>query len=206
MSIERVTSFGLSGVNALWPFRPTPDTQHPIPDFLLDLLLDLHILRGALTSLSRIDSTMQRCPSCNSSSTKTLPMIYGSGSSTSSSFWITSRGRVGSRGGSRQTRLAAAVAPPRAPSVVLGFIGMLIVSAIVWIVLANLVAPASKLIPNARQAALFQTFAPLFMLGVVVVIFLGWIVRHRSKKKRYLPRLAAWERTWMCQKCGTTWT
>ena len=148
---------------------------------------------------------MERCPHCNSTSTKTLPMIYGSGSSTSSSMWVTSRGRVGSRSGSRQTRLAASAAPPRAPSVILGFIGMLIVSGIVWIVLANLIAPVAKLIPNATQAAAFQKLAPVLMLGVIVVIFFGWIIRHRGKKKRYMPRLAAWEQTWMCQKCGSTW-
>lgn len=148
---------------------------------------------------------MERCPHCNSTSTKTLPMIYGSGSRTSSSLWVTSRGRIGSRGGSSQTRLAAAASPPRAPSIVLGFIGMLIVSVIVWILLANLIAPVARLIPNARQAAAFQTLAPLFMLGVAVVIFFGWLIRHRGKKKRYLPRLASWQQTWMCQKCGATW-
>jgi F0F1-type ATP synthase membrane subunit a len=82
---------------------------------------------------------------------------------------------------------------------------MLIVSIIVWILLANLIAPVARLIPNARQAAAFQTLAPLFMLGVVVVIFFGWLIRHRGKKKRYLPRLASWQQTWMCQKCGATW-
>jgi ABC-type xylose transport system permease subunit len=82
---------------------------------------------------------------------------------------------------------------------------MLIVSGIVWIVLANLIGPIARAIPNAKQASLFQTFAPLAMVGVVAIIFLGWVVRHRAKKKRYLPRFAAWEQTWMCQKCGTTW-
>jgi hypothetical protein len=116
---------------------------------------------------------MERCPHCNSTSTKTLPMIYGSGSRTSSSLWVTSRERIGSRGSSSQTRLAAAASPPRAPSIVLGFIGMLIVSVIAWILLANLIAPVARLIPNARQAAAFQTLAPLFVLGLVVVIFSG---------------------------------
>jgi membrane protease YdiL (CAAX protease family) len=82
---------------------------------------------------------------------------------------------------------------------------MLMVSVIVWIVLANLIEPAAKLIPNATQAAAFQKLAPVLLLGVMVVIFFGWIIRHRGKKKRHLPRLAAWEQTWMCQKCGTTW-
>jgi ABC-type xylose transport system permease subunit len=132
-------------------------------------------------------------------------MIYGSGSSTSSSMWVTSRGRVGSRSGSRQTRLAAAAAPPRAPSIILGFIGMLIVSGVVCIVFANLIAPVARLIPNSRQATAFQTLAPLLMLGVVVIIFFGWLIRHRKKKKRFLPKLATWEQTWMCQKCGATW-
>jgi len=88
----------------------------------------------------------------------------------------------------------------------LGCIGTLAVSGIVWIVLANLIAPVAKLIPNTTQAAAFEKLAPVAMLGVIVVIFFSWIIRHRGKKKRYLPRLAAWEQTWMCQKCGATWT
>ena len=70
---------------------------------------------------------------------------------------------------------------------------MLIVSIIVWILLANLIAPVARLIPNARQAAAFQTLAPLFMLGVVVANSSG-LIRHRGKK-RYLPRLASWQQT-----------
>jgi Mg2+/citrate symporter len=82
---------------------------------------------------------------------------------------------------------------------------MLIVSGIVWIVLANLITPIARLIPNLRQASLFQTLSPVFMLGVIFIIFLAWIIRYRAKKRRYLPRLATWEQSWMCQKCGTTW-
>lgn len=148
---------------------------------------------------------MQRCPHCNSTSTKTLPMIYGSGSSTSSSIWVTSRGRVGSRSGSRQTRLAAVAAPPRSPSVVLGFVGMILVVVVTWLVLANLIAPIARLIPDARQAATFQRLSPLLMLTIPVFVFFVWILRHRAKKRRHVPRLAAWEQTWMCQKCGATW-
>jgi len=40
--------------------------------------------------------------------------------------------------------------------------------------------------------------APVLMLGVMLVISFGWIIRHRGKKKRYLPRGVAWEQTWMC--------
>lgn len=148
---------------------------------------------------------MERCPHCNSTSTKTLPMIYGSGSRTSSSLWVTSRGRIGSRGGSSQTRLAAAASAPRATSVVLGFLGMLLLSGIVWFLLANLIALVVRFIPSPRQAEAFQKLSPLIMLSVLVVIFFGWVIRHRTKKKRYLARLATWEQTWMCQKCGTTW-
>ena len=129
---------------------------------------------------------MARCPHCDSTNTKTLPMIYASGSSTSrsSSIWITSKGRIGTRAGSgsRQTRLAAA-APPRKPSLILGFIGMVLVVIISWIVIANLIPPVAHAIPNPRQAAAFQKFSPLLMLAVPVLIFLIWVIRHRMKKK-----------------------
>jgi hypothetical protein len=136
-------------------------------------------------------------------------MIYASGSSTSrsSSIWITSKGRIGTRAGSgsRQTRLAAAAAPPRKPSLILGFIGMVLVVIISWIVVANLIPPIAHAIPNPRQAATFQKFSPLLMLALPILIFFIWVIRHRMKKKRYLPRLAAWNETWACLKCGATW-
>jgi len=34
--------------HVLWPFRPAPNTRHPTPILLLDLLLDQHILRDAI--------------------------------------------------------------------------------------------------------------------------------------------------------------
>lgn len=152
---------------------------------------------------------MARCPHCDSTNTKTLSMIYGSGSSTSrsSSIWITSKGRIGTRAGSgsRQTRLAAAAAPPRKPSLILGFIGMVLVVIISWIAIANLIPPVARAIPNPQQAAAFQKFSPLLMLIFPVLIFFIWVIRHRMKKKRYLPRLAAWNETWACLKCGATW-
>lgn len=152
---------------------------------------------------------MARCPRCDSTSTKTLPMIYASGSSNSrsSSFWITSKGRIGTRAGrgSRQTRLAAAAAPPRKPSLILGFIGMILVVIISWIVVANLIPPITHAIHNPRQAAAFQKFSPLLMLALPILIFFIWVIRHRLKKRRYLPRLTAWNETWACLKCGATW-
>ena len=152
---------------------------------------------------------MPRCPHCDSTNTKTLPMIYGSGSSTSrsSSIWITSKGRIGTRmsGGSRQTRLASAAAPPRKPSLVLGFIGMILIVIIAWVIIANLLPAITRAIPNPQQAAAFQKFSPLLMLVAPVLIFFIWVIRHRMKKKRYLPRLAAWQQTWACLGCGTTW-
>lgn len=152
---------------------------------------------------------MARCPQCDSTNTKMLPMIYGSGTSTSksSSIWITSKGRLGSssRSGSRQTKLAAAAAPPRAPSVVLGFIGMVLVVILSWIVISNLIPVIARLIPNAQQASAFQKFSPLLLIVAPIIIFFGWMIRHRKKKKNYLPHLAVWEQTWACLKCGATW-
>ena len=152
---------------------------------------------------------MARCPQCDSTNTKTLPMIYGAGTSTSksSSIWITSKGRLGSsaRSGSRQSKLAASASPPRAPSVVLGFIGMVLVVVLSWIVINNFIPVTARLMPSAQQAASFQKFAPVSFLIAPILIFFGWVFRHRRKKRNYLPRLAEWEQTWACLKCGTTW-
>lgn len=150
-----------------------------------------------------------RCPQCDSTSTKTFPMVYASGTSTSksSSFWVTSKGRIGSRSGrgTRQSKLAEATSPPRRPSVVLGFIGMVLVEWILLSIASRLLPSIIRLIPNPRQALLVQKLSPLIILGLGVLIFLIWVVRHRMKKRRFLRNALVWERTWLCQRCGATW-
>src|SRR6266404_1167988 len=66
------------------------------------------------------------CPSCGSNKMKTLPVIYGSGTTDRSSISFSRRSvRTGS--GRRQTKLAASASPPRGPSLILSLVGLFIV-------------------------------------------------------------------------------
>lgn len=147
-----------------------------------------------------------RCPRCDSTNAKTLPMIYGSGSSKLrlSSIWITGKGRVATRftGGSRQTRTAEAAAPPRAPSVILGFFGMVFLAVIACVVIAKVITSTSISAVDREQMAALTPYA---MFSASIVIFFTWVFRHRGKKKQYLRRLGSWEQAWCCLRCGNTW-
>jgi hypothetical protein len=150
-----------------------------------------------------------RCPSCDSTGVKALPMVYASGTSTSrsSTTWITSKGRLGgsTRSGTRQSKLAEAASPPVGPSLVLGFIGMALLVLFSWLAISKLIPLIIRAIPSPQQAASFQKLAPLAYLAVPAVIFLIWVVRHRRKKRWYAVRRTAWESSWLCTKCGAVW-
>ena len=149
------------------------------------------------------------CPSCGSTNTKRLSLVYASGTSTSrsSSFWITSKGRLGTRSGrgTRQSKLAEAASPPRGPSLILGFIGMVIVACALGYILSALIPVIVANIPSPQQAAAFRRYSPLIIPTATLVVFLIWVVRHRMKRRRYARRIAAWELSWLCQKCGSMW-
>lgn len=150
-----------------------------------------------------------RCPSCDSTSVKALPMVYASGTSTSrsSTTWITSKGRLGgsSRSGTRQSKLAEAASPPVGPSLVLGFIGMSLVVLLSWVAISKLIPSVTRAIPGQQQAAAFQKVAPLAYLVMPIVIFLIWIIRHRRKRRRFVTSRAVWESSWLCTRCGAVW-
>jgi hypothetical protein len=90
------------------------------------------------------------------------------------------------------------------PSLVLGFIGMILVVLLAWVAILKLIPPVTSVLPHPQQAA-FQKFAPLAYLVVPLVIFLVWVMRHRGKKKRYNANRVVWENSWLCTKCGTVW-
>lgn len=153
---------------------------------------------------------MSRCPHCDSTNTKTLPMIYGAGSSTSkrSSFWLTSKGRIGTSSGrgSRQTKLAEAAAPPRSPSLLLGCLGMFLVFILFIFAIGMFGGAIERSLPKGQPLETWLKLKPLIPLSVGVLILVVGLIRYAAKKKRHAPLLTQWQNTWACLKCGATWS
>jgi len=141
---------------------------------------------------------------------KTLPMIYGAGSSTSksSSFWITSKGRIGagSGRGSRQSHLAKAAAPPRPPSFLLGCIGMFLVFILFILAIGMAGGAVERSLPKGPPLETWLRLKPFIPISLGALILIVGLIRYWAKRKRHAPRLAEWQRTWACLKCGTTWS
>jgi hypothetical protein len=134
---------------------------------------------------------------------KTLPVVYGTGTS-SRRYTSFSRHSVRSGSGTRQTKLAAAASPPRAPSLLLNL-------ALVFIVFLIINAAVRKITPFAVSSlhgqalqiwSLINPFLSLALAGVLLVV--GLLI-YSSKRKTHAVRMTDWENTWMCLQCGGHW-
>lgn len=151
---------------------------------------------------------MSRCPHCGSTNTKTFPMIYGAGSTISkrSSFWITSKWRIGASSvrSSKQSNLAKAAAPPRPPSLLLGCLGMFLIFILLIFAIGIVGGAVERSLPKGQPLETWLRLKPLIPLSVGALILAIGLIRYWAKRKRHAPRLAEWQSTWACMKCGTT--
>lgn len=143
------------------------------------------------------------CPSCGSNKMKTLPVIYGSGTTDRSSISFSKRSvRTGS--GRRQTKLAASASPPRGPSLILSSLGMFIVFLLAnWAI--GRFAPLS--IPSLHGKAMetwmrFNSLLPIVVAGLILIVGL---LLYSAKRKKHAVRMNDWQNTWMCLQCGNLW-
>lgn len=148
---------------------------------------------------------MSNCPSCNSSNTKKMQMVWASGSRTgksrSTGIGLSSRGTIGlgvERGSSQsQSHLAAACAPPKAsliPKIIVGFIGLLFIPTLLSGVFSIFSEP--KLIDGILN---FIVCAPL--LGLLIF---GLIKLYKKLDEKNKQKQGDYSRTWVCLKCGST--
>lgn len=144
------------------------------------------------------------CPRCGSTKMKTLPVIYGGGTTDRSSISVTSKGRVRTGTGRRQTQLAASAAPPRGPSLIFRLLGMLVIFLLTtWLI--GKVGPV--VIPwfHDQGRGLWLRFGFLVPIVVAVLILFIGLLRYSANRHQYVRRLGEWENTWMCLQCGGTW-
>ena len=144
---------------------------------------------------------MANCPSCGSSNTKTMQMVWASGlrNSTRSTTGggITSRGTIGvgasSSRGVSQSALSASCAPPKPsalPKVVVGILGFFF-----WL---PMFTGAMQSLGNGK-----------IIEGILLLPLLALVTYGLYRLYRYLDRrnqLAAQDYVsrWICLRCGTT--
>src|SRR6266849_9278069 len=143
------------------------------------------------------------CPSCGSTKMKTLPVVYGTGT-TSRRYTSFSRRSVRSGSGTRQTKLAAAASPPGAPSLLLNLAAMFVVFLIANFGVGK-IAPFAVSSLHGQALQVWSRVNPFLSLALAGILFVIGLLLYSSKRKKHAARMADWENTWMCLQCGGLW-
>ncbi len=147
---------------------------------------------------------MSNCPSCNSSNTKTLSMVWSGGTRNGRSGFsgvsVSTSGRVrvgGGRGSSTsQSNLAAACAPPKKGISAALIIGVLFV--MFWL-------PLLGALLSVRDAPNFLHgfFTVVLLVPLLLLMGYGLIRLYKHLDKSNKERMQNYSRSWICLKCGT---
>jgi hypothetical protein len=147
-----------------------------------------------------------RCPSCNSTDLKKVSLAYQGGLHRVKTrtrlvglvFGDGGADLVGGRaatGGVQQTELSKVLSPPRKWSYVRLIFGSLVVT--LAALFAYVVFVASSAPPvSTLPMKMYVLLAPV---GFLVLVFLFW----RHNHVRFPQEYAQWNRSFMCQRCGT---
>ncbi len=143
-----------------------------------------------------------RCPSCASKSVQACGMGFASGTRTSESLGISSRGRAYFRTGRSSSLLASALAPPAkgGPNIifVILFLGGMLGSALWYATYA----PEDWRPVNQAEKWFRLTMALSALIGGLWGIFKGSI----SSDQEHAEAMKKWEKQWFCKKCGAIFT
>ena len=147
---------------------------------------------------------MSNCPSCNSSNTKTLSMVWSGGTRNGRSGFsgvsVSTSGRVrvgGGRGSSTsQSNLAAACAPPKKGISAALIIGVLFV--MFWLPLLGALLSVGDA-PNF----LHGFFTVVLLVPLLLLMGYGLIRLYKHLDKSNKERMQNYSRSWICLKCGT---
>jgi len=143
-----------------------------------------------------------KCPYCESEDCKKVSLVYESGTS-AGSFTGVGAGVGGSSGGlgaggaafggktSTQTLLARRLAPPPDPQNVGAmavFAGFIAILALIYSVSGDSVSSFG-----------------LGVAAVLGVLAIGAGISYAGQKKGYPQKLARWQGSWICLRCGKDW-
>lgn len=142
------------------------------------------------------------CPSCNSTNTKKMQMVWAGGTRTgqsrSTGVGVSTRGTIGvgaGRGQSfSQSHLAAACAPPKKSK--MPFYVTLVLFLVFWL-------PMFKVVLSGFTDG--HLMSAIFGLPILGLISFGLFKLHVHLGKKNKQEIEAYSRTWVCLKCGHTY-
>lgn len=146
---------------------------------------------------------MSNCPSCNSSNTKTLSMVWSGGTRNGKSGFggvgVSSSGRItvgGGKGSSTsQSNLAASCAPPKKGTSAILIAGALFV--MFWL-------PLLGALLNVGDAPNFfhGFFTVVLLVPLLLLMGYGLIRLYKHLDKSNKERMQNYSRSWICLRCG----
>lgn len=158
--------------------------------------------------------TVFQCPRCNSNECTKASVLYEANTSTVNGFGagMDLDGDIGLlTGHSRsQSLIAARFAPPR-PPVDLGWLFML-VAILTGVTLGGFLTYSFGFSHNEINGTVEFTNIPLTIaliftpvLGLPILCHLIWEKIYQTNWSDHLETQHAWERLWVCRKCGHSW-
>lgn len=164
-------------------------------------------------SASRASTTFC-CTSCGSDQTQRASVIYSSGTSvvetksTGMAVGLTKGGLVPVVGSSnttgvQQTQLAQQVAPPvRTPTLKIAFLTPVVgvvLGLVAWFAAGLVLVATSTKANDVPGYVLVGTFMLVQALGAALAV-----LSFRRNRDQWPGLYAAWERLWLCLRCGQT--
>jgi hypothetical protein len=123
-----------------------------------------------------------QCPNCNSDQVQTFRMTYENGTTTRTGYMV----GAGATRNNGQTGLGGGAATMQGLSMTL---------------------TAQRVAPPREQSVsgLFWIISVIF-LPLLVIAFIRQIKAAKWNKTEYPKLMAQWEKSWLCHKCGHTFT
>ena len=149
-----------------------------------------------------------RCPKCNSTDLKKVSLIYGEGLSSIDARTRLRAVAVGGNGpdlimgrastrGSQQSALSKKLSPPMKWS----YRKVVSWSVLVFLCVGWVVFYVNTITQNAASVASPALTAYVFIAALIFALVLLLVVRHN--RSVYPKRFADWDRSFICQRCGT---
>ena len=173
--------------------------------------LNPHQRQAAPPQSSQPRTSLPRCPTCGSDDVRSFRVLFESGTSTFAGS-TTTQGMgfdggygvaVSNTAGQQQSVIASSAAPPPAPGQGAGNkLGCALLAAVLpsfW-VLTHLFPGPDDSPPPSDTAWVGWV---LVLLAVVAIALVYDVVQQYNRDRETYPeRLAAWERSWRCMRCG----
>lgn len=148
------------------------------------------------------DPSSTTCQKCGADDTSSFEMVYTSGTSTGSftagSYTMGVGATVTKGQTTNQSVLASRTRPPLKPTM---RFGLMVVAFVLTLIVSMILFAFLPAMPGEVKFMLF--------IGIIVGLMVGVYLLERKRleplAEQYAKDFAAWQRSWICLRCGNTW-